>query len=180
VEVEGHEIFYREDGPLDAPVLLLLHGFPTSSHMFRDLIPRLANKYHVIAPDHLGFGYSAMPPADSFEYSFAALASLTIAFTEKLVLTSYAIFVQDYGAPIGWRMALEHPERITAIITQNGNAYEDGIVDKVWAAVVAYDAAPSAETAAAAKEMQSEATVKWQYLHGENDEIFPPAGAMAF
>jgi pimeloyl-ACP methyl ester carboxylesterase len=130
--------------------------------MFRDLIPRLANKYHVIAPDHLGFGYSAIPPADSFEYSFAALASLTIAFTEKLGLTSYAIFVQDYGAPIGWRMALEHPERITAIITQNGNAYEDGIVDKVWAAVVAYDAAPLLAT--------------W----GENDEIFPPAGATAF
>jgi pimeloyl-ACP methyl ester carboxylesterase len=170
VEVEGHEIFYREAGPLDGPVLLLLHGFPTSSHMFRDLIPRLANKYHVIAPDHLGFGYSAIPPADSFEYSFAALASLTIAFTEKLGLTSYAIFVQDYGAPIGWRMALEHPERITAIITQNGNAYEDGIVDKVWAAVVAYDAAPSPETAAAAKEMQSEATVKWQYLHGVPDQ----------
>jgi pimeloyl-ACP methyl ester carboxylesterase len=100
----------------------------------------------VIAPDHLGFGYSAMPPADSFEYSFAALASLTIAFTEKLGLTSYATFVQDYGEPIGWRMALEHPERITAIITQNGNAYKDGVVDKVWAEVVAYDAAPSPET----------------------------------
>src|SRR4051794_6742007 len=156
VTVDGVGIFYREAGPLDAPVLLLLHGFPTSSHMFRDLIPRLARKYRVVAPDHLGFGYSAMPPADSFEYSFAALASLTIAFTEKLGLTSYAIFVQDYGAPIGWRMALEHPERITAIITQNGNAYEDGIVDKVWAEVVAYDAAPSPETAAAAKEMQSE------------------------
>lgn len=170
VEVDGHEIFYREAGPADAPVLLLLHGFPTSSHMFRDLIPRLAGKYRVIAPDHLGFGYSAMPPADEFEYSFASLAALTTAFTERLGLTSYALFVQDYGAPIGWRLALDHPERVTAIVTQNGNAYEDGIIDHFWAPVRDYAADPSLEHEAAAREMQSAELVKWQYLHGVPDQ----------
>ncbi|TDU90814.1 pimeloyl-ACP methyl ester carboxylesterase [Kribbella voronezhensis] len=170
VEVEGHEIFYREAGPVDAPVLLLLHGFPTSSHMFRDLIPKLADKYHVIAPDHLGFGYSAMPPADAFGYSFARLAEITTAFTEKLGLTAYGLYVQDYGAPIGWRMALAHPERITAIVTQNGNAYEDGIVEAMWADIVAYDADPTPENAGAVGRMHSEAMVKWQYQHGVPDQ----------
>ncbi|ADB35198.1 alpha/beta hydrolase fold protein [Kribbella flavida DSM 17836] len=170
VTVDGHQIFYREAGPADAPVLLLLHGFPTSSHMFRDLIPRLADKYHLIAPDHLGFGSSAMPAADEFAYSFAALADLTTKFTEQLGLSAYAIYVQDYGAPIGWRMALAHPERIRAVITQNGNAYEDGIVEQVWQNIRAYDADPSPETAAAALEAASEDAVKWQYLHGVPDE----------
>ena len=170
VEVEGHEIFYREAGPADAPVLLLLHGFPTSSHMFRDLIPKLADKYHLIAPDHLGFGYSAMPAADSFEYSFANLANLTTAFTEKLGLTAYAVYVQDYGAPIAWRMALAHPERIQAVITQNGNAYEDGIVEAMWADIVAYDADPTPENGAAVSRMQSEEMVKWQYQNGVADQ----------
>ncbi|WP_328329578.1 alpha/beta hydrolase [Kribbella sp. NBC_00382] len=170
VEVDGHELFYREAGPADAPVLLLLHGFPASSHMFRDLIPLLEDRYHLIAPDHLGFGHSAMPSANDFEYSFAALAALTTALTEKLGLTQYAMYVQDFGAPIGWRMALEHPERITAIITQNGNAYEDGYVEAMWAAVVAYDADPTPENAKAAAEMQSEALVKWAYQHGVKDQ----------
>lgn len=170
VEVGGHELFYREAGPVDAPTLLLLHGFPASSHMFRDLIPLLEDRYHVIAPDHLGFGYSAMPSADEFEYSFATLAALTTAFTEKIGLTEYALYVQDFGAPIGWRMALEHPERITAIITQNGNAYEDGYVEAMWAAVHAYDANPTPETAAAAAEMQTEKLVKWAYQHGVADQ----------
>ncbi|NEA36196.1 alpha/beta hydrolase [Streptomyces sp. SID13031] len=170
VEVDGHELFYREAGPTDAPVLLLLHGFPASSHMFRELIPLLEDRYHLIAPDHLGFGYSAMPSADDFEYSFAALASLTTAFTEKLGLTKYALYVQDFGAPIGWRMALEHPERITAVITQNGNAYLDGYVEAMWAAVEAYDADPTPENAKAAAEMQSESLVKWAYQHGVKDQ----------
>lgn len=170
VEVGGHELFYREAGPVDAPTLLLLHGFPASSHMFRDLIPLLEDRYHLIAPDHLGFGYSAMPSADEFEYSFATLAALTTAFTEKIGLTEYVLYVQDFGAPIGWRMALEHPERITAIITQNGNAYEDGYVEAMWAAVHAYDANPTTETAAAAAEMQSEKLVKWAYQHGVGDQ----------
>lgn len=169
IEVAGHEIFYREAGPADAPVLLLLHGFPTSSHMFRDLIPKLADKYHLIAPDHLGFGYSAMPAAEEFEYSFATLAELTTAFTDKLGLTAYAVYVQDYGAPIAWRMALAHPERITAVITQNGNAYEDGVVEAMWADLYAYDADPTPENATAAKGMQTEATVKWQYQNGVAD-----------
>jgi pimeloyl-ACP methyl ester carboxylesterase len=170
VEVDGHELFYREAGPADAPVLLLLHGFPASSHMFRDLIPKLSDRYHLIAPDHLGFGYSAMPSADSFEYSFAALAGLTTAFTETLGLSQYAVYVQDYGAPIAWRMALEHPERITAVISQNGNAYEDGYVEGVWADVVAYDADPTPENATAAAGMQTEALVKWAYQHGVKDQ----------
>ncbi|WP_020388178.1 alpha/beta fold hydrolase [Kribbella catacumbae] len=170
VEVGGHQLFYREAGPSDAPTLLLLHGFPTSSHMFRDLIPLLEDRYHLVAPDHLGFGYSAMPSADDFEYSFAALAALTTAFTEKLGLTQYAVYVQDYGAPIAWRMALEHPERITAIITQNGNAYEDGYVEAMWADVVAYDANPTPETADAAAGPQSTALVKWAYQHGVPDQ----------
>jgi pimeloyl-ACP methyl ester carboxylesterase len=170
VEVEGHQIFYREAGPADAPVLLLLHGFPTSSHMFRDLIPKLADKYHLIAPDHLGFGYSDMPAADEYEYSFANLAKLTTAFTEKLGLTAYAVYVQDYGAPIAWRMALEHPERITAVITQNGNAYEDGVVEAMWADIVAYDADPTPEKGAAVNQMQSEKMVKWQYQTGVADQ----------
>jgi pimeloyl-ACP methyl ester carboxylesterase len=170
VEVDGQQLFYREAGPADAPVLLLLHGFPTSSHMFRNLIPLLADRYHLIAPDHLGFGYSSMPLADEFEYSFAALATLTTAFTERLGLTQYALYVQDYGAPIAWRMALEHPERITAIITQNGNAYEDGLVEAMWADVLAYAADPTPETADAAAGPQSPAMVKWQYQHGVSDQ----------
>jgi pimeloyl-ACP methyl ester carboxylesterase len=170
VEVDGQQLFYREAGPADAPVLLLLHGFPASSHMFRDLIPLLEDRYHLIAPDHLGFGYSAMPSADSFEYSFASLAALTTGLTEKLGLTQYALYVQDFGAPIAWRMALEHPERITAIITQNGNAYLDGYVDEMWAAVVAYDADPTPENAKAAAEMQTEKLVKWAYQHGVEDQ----------
>ncbi|MEV8374386.1 alpha/beta hydrolase [Kribbella sp. NPDC056861] len=170
VEVDGQQLFYREAGPADAPVLLLLHGFPASSHMFRDLIPLLEDRYHLIAPDHLGFGYSAMPSADSFEYSFAALAALTTGLTEKLGLTQYALYVQDFGAPIAWRMALQHPERITAIITQNGNAYLDGYVEEMWAAVVAYDADPTPENAKAAAEMQTEKLVKWAYQHGVEDQ----------
>ncbi|MDX6263375.1 MAG: hypothetical protein QOH84_5063 [Kribbellaceae bacterium] len=170
VKVDGHELFYREAGPADAPVLLLLHGFPASSHMFRDLIPKLEDRYHLIAPDHLGFGYSPMPSADSFEYSFAALAALTTAFTEQLGLAQYAVYVQDYGAPIAWRMALEHPERITAVITQNGNAYEDGYVEAMWADVIAYDANPTPDTANAAAGMQTEELVKWAYQHGVKDQ----------
>ncbi|WP_328990826.1 alpha/beta hydrolase [Kribbella sp. NBC_01245] len=169
IEVNGHEIFYREAGAADAPVILLLHGFPTSSHMFRNLIPLLAKSYRVIAPDHLGFGQSAMPSADEFTYNFATLAELTTVFTEALGLSSYAMYVQDFGAPIGWRMALAHPERITAVITQNGNAYEDGLVEEMWADVHAYAAEQSPENEDAAAMMQSAELVKWQYLHGVPD-----------
>ncbi|MFD9858182.1 alpha/beta fold hydrolase [Streptomyces alboflavus] len=169
VEVLGHEIFYREAGPADAPVLLLLHGFPTSSHMFRDLIPRLAGRYRVIAPDHVGFGRSATPAATDFPYTFAELALVTAEFTEKIGLDRFALYVQDYGAPIGLRLALAHPDRVTAIVTQNGNAYEDGLGKEAWAPVFAYIAAPSEETAGPVREIRSPEGIKWQYTHGVPD-----------
>ncbi|GGU99068.1 alpha/beta fold hydrolase [Streptomyces spectabilis] len=164
--VRGHEVFYREAGPADAPVLLLLHGFPSSSHMFRDLIPLLAHRYRVIAPDHIGFGRSAAPAADTFSYTFAELAEITAEFTERIGLTRFALYVQDYGAPIGLRLALAHPGRITAIVTQNGNAYEEGLGAEAWAPVFAYIKDPNEETAAAVREIRSPEGIKWQYTHG--------------
>lgn len=164
--VRGHEIFYREAGAPDAPALLLLHGFPTSSHMFRDLIPLLAGRYRVIAPDHLGFGRSAAPSAGEFPYSFDELATLTGEFTEQLGLGRFAIYIQDYGAPIGLRLALAHPDRVTAIITQNGNAYEEGLGADAWAPVLALIANRTPETEAPVREISSPEGIKWQYLHG--------------
>ncbi|MFF5974607.1 alpha/beta fold hydrolase [Streptomyces sp. NPDC012769] len=166
VTVRGHEIFYREAGPADAPVLLLLHGFPTSSHMFRDLIPRLAHRYRLIAPDHLGFGRSAAPSADAFDYTFAELASLTSDFTEALGLDRFALYVQDYGAPIGLRLALAHPERVTAIVTQNGNAYEEGLGADAWAPVLALIAERTPETEAPVRAIRSLDGIRWQYETG--------------
>ncbi|MFC7310718.1 alpha/beta fold hydrolase [Streptomyces monticola] len=165
--VRGHEVFYREAGPADAPVLLLLHGFPSSSHMFRELIPRLAHRYRVIAPDHIGFGRSAAPSAAEFDYSFAELAAVTEEFTEQLGLDRFALYIQDYGAPIGLRLALARPERITAIVTQNGNAYEEGLGKEAWAPVFAYIADPHPGTAAPVREIRSLEGIKWQYTHGE-------------
>ena len=143
-QLDGIEIFYREAGPADAPVVLLLHGFPTSSHMFRNLIPALADRYRVIAPDYPGFGLSAMPDRASFTYSFAAYADLVDALLEKLGVTRYALYVMDYGAPVGFRLALKHPERVTALVTQNGNAYEDGL-SPFWNPIKAYWAEGTAE-----------------------------------
>lgn len=137
-EVQGHRLFYREAGPADAPVIVLLHGFPTSSFMFRELIPRLAGRYRVIAPDHLGFGFSDAPAADEFAYSFDALAGLTKGLLDGLGVTRYALYVQDYGAPIGWRLALGDPGAVTAVVTQNGNGYEAGLVEEFWDDVRAY------------------------------------------
>ncbi|MFF4350755.1 alpha/beta fold hydrolase [Streptomyces sp. NPDC001530] len=167
--VRGHEIHYREAGPADAPVLLLLHGFPTSSHMFRDLMPLLADRYRLIAPDHLGFGRSAAPAATGFPYSFAQLAEITGEFTEQLGLKEYALYIQDYGAPIGLRLALAHPERVTAIITQNGNAYEEGLGSEAWAPVRALIAERTPETEAPVREISRPDGIKWQYLHGVPD-----------
>lgn len=167
--VRGHEISYREAGPADAPVLLLLHGFPTSSHMFRDLIPLLAHRYRVIAPDHIGFGRSATPSTEEFTYTFAQLAELTAEFTEQVGLTRFALYIQDYGAPIGLRLALAHPERVTAIVTQNGNAYEEGLGTEAWAPVLAYIAEPNEKTAAPVREIRSLEGIKWQYTHGIPD-----------
>ncbi|MFI1453994.1 alpha/beta fold hydrolase [Streptomyces roseus] len=167
--IEGHEIFYREAGPSDAPTVVLLHGYPTSSFMFRELIPLLADDYHVIAPDHLGFGHSDAPPVQEFTYTFDALAELTSALLDQLGLNRYALYVQDYGAPIGWRIALKHPERISALVTQNGNGYEDGFVESFWADVWAYGANPGSDTEPAVRAALSIDAIRWQYLHGVPD-----------
>ncbi|GAA4543130.1 alpha/beta fold hydrolase [Amycolatopsis samaneae] len=167
--VDGQEIFYREAGPAGAPVLVLLHGYPTSSFMFRELIPLLAGDYHVIAPDHLGFGHSAAPPTAEFAYTFDALAELTSGLLDQLGLDRYALYVQDYGAPIGWRLALKHPERISAIVTQNGNGYEDGFVESFWADVWAYAANPGPDTEPAVRVALSREAIRWQYTHGVAD-----------
>ncbi|MFG3348282.1 alpha/beta fold hydrolase [Streptomyces sp. NPDC048018] len=166
VTVRGHEIFYREAGPADAPVLLLLHGFPTSSRMFRDLIPRLADRYRLIAPDHLGFGRSAAPDAADFPYTFAELSALTSEFTEALGLDRFALYIQDYGAPIGLRLALAHPERVTAIVSQNGNAYLDGLGADAWAPVLALIAERTPETEAPVRGIRSLDGIRWQYETG--------------
>ncbi|GAA2613849.1 alpha/beta hydrolase [Streptomyces axinellae] len=164
--VLGHRVFYREAGPADAPTIVLLHGYPTSSRMFRRLIPALADRFHVVAPDHLGFGQSATPPADEFAYGFDALTDVTERLLSDLGLERYALYVQDYGAPIGWRLALRHPRAVTAIVTQNGNAYDEGFVSDFWAPVWAYAQSPSPSTEAALREALSEEAIRWQYLHG--------------
>ncbi|ALO11218.1 Putative hydrolase [Streptomyces venezuelae] len=164
--VRGHEIAYREAGPADAPVLLLLHGFPTSSHMFRDLIPLLADDYRLIAPDHLGFGRSAAPSAADFDYTFAELAALTDEFTRTLGLDRYALYIQDYGSPIGLRLALAHPERVTAIISQNGNAYEEGLGAEAWAPVLALIENRTPETEEPVRGIRSLDGIRWQYETG--------------
>lgn len=168
--VQGHRLFYREAGSADAPAIVLLHGFPTSSFMFRTLIPALADRYHVIAPDHLGFGYSDAPSADEFDYTFHALTALTAALLDRLGVTRYAIYVQDYGAPIGWRLALANPQAITAIITQNGNGYDAGFVPGFWRTVWDYQRAQTTETEAAIRTALTRETTKWQYLAGVADE----------
>jgi pimeloyl-ACP methyl ester carboxylesterase len=132
------DIFYREAGPKDGPAVLLLHGFPTSSQMFRKLIPALGDRYHVVAPDYPGYGHSAMPSRDTFAYTFDNLAKVVDEFTEKLGLTKYALYVEDYGAPVGYRLASAHPDRITAIIVQNGNAYDEGLDNDFWKPFKAY------------------------------------------
>lgn len=167
--IDGRRVFYREAGPDSAPTVLLLHGFPTSSHMFRDLIPELADRYHLIAPDHLGFGQSDAPAVDDFEYSFDALASITEGLLRELQVEEFAMYVQDYGAPIGWRLALADPDRITAIITQNGNAYHAGFVEPFWKPVWAYAADPSAANETPMREGLGLDSIRRQYLHGVPD-----------
>ncbi|MFE3633615.1 alpha/beta fold hydrolase [Streptomyces cellostaticus] len=169
VTVRGLEVYYREAGPSDAPVLLLLHGFPSSSHMFRDLIPLLADRYRVIAPDHVGFGRSAAPDPADFSYTFAELAAVTDEFTQLLGLERYALYLHDYGAPIGLRLALAHPDRVTAIVTQNGNAYEEGLGEEAWAPVLALIGKRTPETEAPVREICAPDGIRWQYLHGVPD-----------
>src|SRR5947209_9592454 len=167
--VEGHQVFYREAGDPTAPSVLLLHGFPTSSHMFRDLIPLLADAYHVVAPDLPGFGFSDTRDRASFKYSFDNLARVIDYFTQAIGLTQYALYVFDYGAPVGFRLALAHPERITAIISQNGNAYLEGLSEG-WSPIQAYWKEPTPENRRVLRQFLSYETTKWQYLHGVPDE----------
>lgn len=178
VKVGDLDIFYREAGPKDAPTILLLHGFPTSSQMFRNLIPALSDRYRVIAPDYPGYGHSSMPSHDKFAYTFDNLATVMDQFTDQLGLTKYAIYVQDYGAPIGYRLAVAHPERITAIIVQNGNAYVEGLNNDFWKPIKAYWSEPdSAEKRNALRFAFTYQTTKWQYTHGvPNPALVSPDG----
>jgi pimeloyl-ACP methyl ester carboxylesterase len=168
--VDGHRLFYREAGDAGAPTLVLLHGFPTSSHMFRDLVPALADRYHVIAPDHLGFGLSDAPPVDEFDYTFDALTDLTAALLRGLGVERYAIYVQDYGAPIGWRLALREPSAITAVISQSGNAYDAGFVESFWKVVQAYQREQTPDTEAPIRQFLTLEATRWQYVTGVPDE----------
>lgn len=167
--VGGHKVFYREAGKPDAPTILLLHGFPTSSHMFRTLIPLLANTYHVVAPDLPGFGFSDAPDRAHFKYGFDQLTATIDEFTAAVGLSRYAIYVFDYGAPVGFRLALTHPDRITAIITQNGNAYAEGLSEG-WNPIQKYWKQPTPENRAALRDFLKPETTKWQYTHGVADE----------
>jgi pimeloyl-ACP methyl ester carboxylesterase len=166
IQADGVEVFYRAAGDPSAPVVLLLHGFPTSSFMFRELIPRLADQFRVIAPDLPGFGFTEVPEKRKYIYSFEALAKTVDAFTDALSLNRYAIYVFDYGAPTGFRLAMAHPERVTAIVSQNGNAYEEGLGD-AWAPIRAYWAKPTAENREViGKNILNLEGTRWQYTHG--------------
>ncbi|MDE3178617.1 MAG: alpha/beta hydrolase [Acidobacteriota bacterium] len=169
VSVGGNKIFYREAGAKSDPTILLLHGFPTSSHMFRNLIPALADRYHLVAPDLPGFGFSDAPDRERFVYSFENLANVIDRFTETIGCENYAIYVFDYGAPVGLRLALAHPHRITAIISQNGNAYEEGLSEG-WNPIQKYWKEPTPENRAALRQFLKPEATKWQYLHGVPDE----------
>jgi pimeloyl-ACP methyl ester carboxylesterase len=177
--VAALDIFYREAGPRDAPTLLLLHGFPTSSQMFRNLIPALADRYHVVAPDYPGYGHSSMPSRDTFAYTFDNLAQVIDQLTEQLGLETYALYVQDYGAPIGYRLAVKHPERITAIVVQNGNAYEEGLDNDFWNPLKEYWKAPaSKDKRDALRGMLTYDATRWQYTTGaRNPDLVSPDGA---
>jgi pimeloyl-ACP methyl ester carboxylesterase len=163
------KVFYREAGDPQAPALLMLHGFAGSSFMFRDLISQLADRYHLIAPDLPAFGFTEAPERDEYAYTFSQLAETIGQFTEELNLDSYALMVHDYGAPVGWRLALAHPERVTAIISQNGNAYEEGLSD-AWAPIQTYWREPTPENRNALREFPTPAAIKWQYLEGVADQ----------
>jgi len=170
------EVFYREAGPADAPVLLLLHGFPSASHMFRDLIPLLADRYRVIAPDLAGFGQTKAPPRGKFTYSFDQLAMVLGGLVDAIGLTRYALYIFDYGAPVGLRLAMQHPERVTALISQNGNAYEEGFSDQ-WGAWQAYWRDPTNAHRDACRASLSPDTIRnWQYATGADPALLSPDG----
>lgn len=175
-DVDGLKVFYREAGNTDAPKLLLLHGFPSAGHMFRDLIPRLANRFHIVAPDLPGFGQSDMPPREEFHYTFDNIAGVIDRFTEVIGFGRFAIYVFDYGAPTGFRLAVRHPERITGIISQNGNAYEEGLSEG-WTPIRAYWSDPSPANREALRAFLSPETTRWQYTHGVPDQtVVSPDG----
>lgn len=168
IDVAGHRVFYREAGPANAPTVLLLHGFPSSSHMYRDLIPRLAGRYHVIAPDLPGFGFTEVATNPPFRYTFDNLAEVIEGFTVAKKLDRYALYVFDYGAPVGWRLAAAHPERVTAIVSQNGNAYEEGLSAE-WTPIQAYWESPTTENRLALRAALKIESTKWQYTEGVRD-----------
>lgn len=175
VEIDGLDIFYREAGSRDAPTVLLLHGFPTSSHMFRNLIPALADQYHVIAPDYPGFGNSSAPSGEDFEYTFDNLARVMEKFTERVGLKKYSIYLMDYGAPVGFRLATQHPERVQALIVQNGNAYQEGLDNEFWKPIKMYWQNRTPEQADKLRSLLTLEATKWQYTHGvRNVEMISP------
>jgi pimeloyl-ACP methyl ester carboxylesterase len=175
VKVDGLDIFYREAGPKDAPTILLLHGFPTSSHMFRNLIPALADKFHVVAPDYPGFGYSSAPTVTEFDYTFDNLANVMEKFTEQVGLKSYSIYLMDYGAPVGYRLAVKHPERVQSLIVQNGNAYEEGLDNDFWKPVKVYWKDRTPKNGDELRAFLTLDATKWQYTNGvRNLETISP------
>ncbi len=169
IDIDGVEIFYREAGPADAPTILLLHGFPTSSHMFRNLMPALADRYHLIAPDYPGFGNSEQPAMDKFDYTFDNLAVVMGKLVNKLGIKKYSLYLMDYGAPIGFRLASQNPEQISSLIVQNGNAYKEGLKD-FWIPIRKYWKNRTAENAEPLAGFISPDGVKWQYTHGVRNE----------
>jgi pimeloyl-ACP methyl ester carboxylesterase len=177
VQADGVNVFYREAGAPDAPVVLLLHGFPTSSFQYRELIPRLADRYRVIAPDLPGFGFTEVPKERHYKYSFDALAKTILAFTDALQLKRYALYVFDYGAPTGFRLAMAHPERVTAIVSQNGNAYEEGLGD-AWAPIRRYWSEPTAANREVVRNAAiSPEGIRYQYTEGvPNPDVIAPEG----
>ena len=175
MKIDGLDIFYREAGPKDANTILLLHGFPTSSHMFRNLMHMLSDRFHLVAPDYPGFGSSSMPSIEEYNYTFDSIAEVTDSFTEKLGLNKYSLYMMDYGAPVGYRIAVKHPERVESLIVQNGNAYEEGLRE-FWDPIKAYWKEKSKENADVLRDslLTIEAT-KWQYTNGvRNPETIAP------
>ena len=174
LKVDGLDIFYREAGRKDAPTILLLHGFPTSSAMFRNLIPALADEFHLVAPDYPGFGNSSMPAVGEFDYSFDHLANVMEHFTQAVNLNRYSLYVMDYGAPVGYRLATRHPERVEALIVQNGNAYDEGL-GKFWEPLKAYWKEKTPETEAPLRKLLTIEATRWQYTNGvRNVETISP------
>jgi pimeloyl-ACP methyl ester carboxylesterase len=175
VTVDGLDIFYREAGSRDAPTVLLLHGFPTSSHTFRNLIPALADRYHVVAPDYPGYGNSSAPSVDDFDYTFDNLANVVEQFTEKVGLKKYSIYLMDYGAPVGFRLAVKHPERVDTLIVQNGNAYDEGLDNDFWKPIKAYWKSRTKTQGDQLRSLLTLDATKWQYTHGvRNVETISP------